>query len=266
MIDLSNITLGQYVYRDSWIHALDPRTKLIVIMGFMVFILAFHSFITLAGCLILIIGAYQVAQLSTVLALRNIRSFFWLLLFTFLVHAFSSSGTTILTIPVVNWNITIEGASSGLFYTIRIILLIVLANMLTLTTSPMAFTDGLELLLKPFKRFRIPAHEIAMMISIALRFIPILLEEVDRIQKAQISRGARFDGNIIRRLKSVIPIVIPLFVSTFRRANDLALAMDARCYRGGENRTSYQILKLKKQDWLVLVCSGILIIPLSIWG
>ncbi|MFC1569092.1 energy-coupling factor transporter transmembrane component T family protein [bacterium] len=266
MINLSNITLGQYAPRDSWIHHLDPRTKLLVIMGVMLFIFFWNHLTTLLFFLSLLLLIYHFAKLSPLLALRNIRSFFWLFLFTFIIHVFYTEGDIIFQIPWVQWTITKQGIQLGLFYTIRIAILIILANLLTLTTSPMEFTDGLERILTPLKRFRFPAHEIAMMISIALRFIPILLEEVERIQKAQISRGARFEGNLIHRIQSIIPIIVPLFVSTFRRANDLALAMDARCYRGGDHRSSFQVLKFNRQDWVVMVGSGIFILPLSVWG
>jgi len=266
MIDLSTITLGQYASRNSWVHRLDPRTKLIVMTAFMVFIFFWNHICTLIVSLFLMISVYRISGLSPCLALRNLRSFFWLFIFTFIVHLFFTEGRIIFRIPWLQWTITEQGCCMGLFYTIRIALLIILANLLTLTTSPMELTDGLECLFSPLKKIRFPAHEIAMMISIALRFIPILLEEMDRIQKAQMSRGARFHGSWIRRIRSIIPIIVPLFVSTFRRANDLALAMDARCYRGGENRSSYQVLIMKKQDWLVIAGSGIIIVPLSVWG
>lgn len=266
MIDLSTITLGQYAPRNSWVHRLDPRTKLIVIMGFMVFIFLWNHIWTLLGIFIFLIAIYYTSELSPLLALRNLRLFIWLFLFTFIVHLFFTEGRVIFHIPWIQWEITEPGLYRGLFYIIRIALLIILANLLTLTTSPMEFTDGLERLLAPLKRFRFPAHEIAMMISIALRFIPILLEEIDRIQKAQISRGAHFNGHLIQRIKSIIPIVVPLFISTFRRANELALAMDARCYRGGVKRSSYQVLKMRRPDWLVMIVSGMVVLPLSIWG
>jgi len=266
MIDLSNITLGQFAPRDSWVHHLDPRTKLIVITGIMIFVFFWDHICTLLLFLLLQVFVYQQAALSPKLALRNVRSFFWLFVFTFLIHLFFTEGRVIWQIPITGWDITEEGMRFGFFYTLRIALLIILANFLTLTTSPMEFTDGLEKLMKPLKRFRFPAHEMAMMISIALRFIPILLEEVERIQKAQVSRGARFDGHVLKRIRSIVPVIVPLFVSTFRRANDLALAMDARCYRGDEHRSSYQVLQFKKTDWFVMIGSGVCMVPLAVWG
>lgn len=266
MFDLSTMTLGQYAYRDSWVHRLDPRTKLIVMFGMMAVIFLWNYLWTLLGALLLMLIAYRASALSPLLAFRNIRSFFWLFAFTFLIHLFFTQGRILYRLPWIRWEITEPGLRLGAFYTLRIALLIILANLLTLTTSPMEFTDGIERLLNPLKRFRFPAHEIAMMISIALRFIPILMEEIDRIQKAQISRGARFDGHLIRRIRGIIPIVVPLFVSTFRRANDLALAMDARCYRGGDNRTVFQILKMGRMDWMVLAASAIILVTVSIWG
>ena len=162
--------------------------------------------------------------------------------------------------------VTKNGIYNGMLYSFRIVLLISYAHFLTLCTSPMEFTDGLERLMRPLRRLRFPTHELAMMISISLRFIPIMLEEVERIQKAQVSRGARFDGNIIRRIRSLLPIVIPLMVSTFRRANDLSLAMDARCYQGSGNRSSFHELILVKNDWLAIIGNGFVWIPIAIWG
>ncbi|MBN1780679.1 energy-coupling factor transporter transmembrane protein EcfT [bacterium] len=265
MINLSNITLGQFAKRNSRIHHLDPRTKFIASVYIMIMILTWDHLTTLCCGLIVIGILFRTAGLSLRLAWHNIASFFWLLLITFCLHAFITSGRVLVQIPLIRLTLTQEGVTTGLFYVLRIVLLILIANLLTLTTSPMAFTDGLERLLGPLKKIGIPAHEIAMIISISLRFIPILLEEVERIRRAQISRGARFSGHIIQRIRSVVPIIVPLFVSTFRRANDLALAMDSRCYRGGEFRTSYQSLKFGLWDWLTLSACFILL-PLFYMG
>lgn len=199
---------------------------------------------------ILVCFLYPLAGFSIKLLLNNIKPFIWLLSLTVLLHGFFTEGNEIFRIPIINIVCTVQGLLKGSFYGIRIVLLISMANLLTLTTSPMALTDGLEKILSPFKRLGLPAHEIAMMMSISMRFIPILLEESERIQKAQMSRGARFDGSLIQKLKSVVPILVPLFISAFRKANDLALAMDARCYRGGDNRSSFTILEFSKNDVL----------------
>ncbi len=266
MIDISKITLGRYAPRNSWIHNLDPRTKLLAIFGLMGFSLAWQSLLTLFLFFSALLIIYQSARLSPSLALYNIRSFYVILLLTWGLHLLTTPGKVFLTLPLVHLQMTYEGLKNGFFYTFRIINLIILANLLTLTTSPMDFTDGLEKLMLPLKRIHLPAHEIAMMISIALRFIPILLEEVERIRRAQVSRGARFDGGILQRIRGIIPIIVPLFISTFRRANDLALAMEARCYRGGENRSCYHQLRFQNRDYMVLSVVFIVILPLVIWG
>ncbi|HDQ45246.1 MAG TPA: energy-coupling factor transporter transmembrane protein EcfT [bacterium] len=260
MITGKTLILGRYAPRDSRVHSLDPRTKMIALC----FLMGLTFLIRRADLLILytvpVLLIYPLSGLSARLAFGSIRPFMWLLLFTVFLHGFLTEGRILFSLPLVRAGFTLEGLMNGLFYGFRIILLIVTANLLTLTTSPMALTDGIEKLLKPFQRFGIPAHELAMMMSISMRFIPILLEESERIQRAQMSRGARFDGGLIRKLKAMIPILIPLFVSTFRKANDLALAMDARCYRGGESRTHFQILRFGRADgWacaavLMLVC------------
>ncbi|OQX86429.1 hypothetical protein B6D60_06350 [candidate division KSB1 bacterium 4484_87] len=157
------------------------------------------------------------------------------------------------TVPLWGWEITRQGLSSGIIYSVRLAEFVLFAALLTLTTSPIEMTDALDRMLAPLKKIGLPTHEFVLMMTLALRFIPILLEEADRIQKAQMSRGATFEGNLIQRIKSVIPLLIPLFISVFRRADDLALAMDARCYVGGKNRTSYKILTMKRMDVIALV-------------
>ena len=249
---LKDITLGQYSPGNSWIHRLDPRTKLFACFMLMIWILLIHE----AGLLVFFFFTglilYRFSKLSILIALKNIRPFVWLFLITLVLHSVFTPGKSLFKIPYTSIMISHEGLSGGLFYTCRILILITVANLLTLTTAPMSLTDAIERFLRPFQKWRIPAHEIAMMMSIAIRFIPILLEEMQRIQKAQESRGARFEGNLVERIKSVLPILIPLFLSAFRRANDLALAMDARCYQGGEGRISYDELNFKKHDLLAM--------------
>jgi energy-coupling factor transport system permease protein len=265
MIDLSKITFGQYAYRDSAIHRLDPRIKMLVTGCYLVLIVLLKRVLPLISCFFILILFFHLSGLSPFIPLRNIRSFILLLLLTFLIHACSTPGQPFLRIAGI-LTVTCEGIARGFLYVFRIVLLISYAHFLTLCTSPMEFTDGLERVMRPLRRLRLPSHELAMMISISLRFIPIMLEEVERIQKAQISRGARFDGNIIRRIRSLIPIVIPLMVSTFRRANDLSFAMDARCYQGSDHRSSFQELILGKNDWLALIGNGLVWIPITVWG
>jgi energy-coupling factor transport system permease protein len=265
MIDLSKITFGQYAYRDSVVHRLDPRTKMLVTGCYLILIVLLKRTIPLISCFFILILFFRLSELSPLIPLRNVRSFILLLLLTFLIHAGSTPGHPLFQITGV-MTVTSEGIVRGCLYAFRIVLLISYAHFLTLCTSPMEFTDGLERVMRPLRRLHFPSHELAMMISISLRFIPIMLEEVERIQRAQISRGARFDGNIIRRIRSLIPIVIPLMVSTFRRANDLSLAMDSRCYQGSGSRSSFQELILGKNDWLAIIGNGFIWIPITAWG
>ncbi|MFO7891220.1 MAG: energy-coupling factor transporter transmembrane component T [bacterium] len=252
MKNIKNVNLGQYAPRDSIIHSLDPRIKILFCFILMFLIFFTHKIEILCFLSILIIILYYLAKLKFSLALKNIRPFFFLFLLTVILHGFFTPGRILLTIPVINGDISLEGLYKGFFYTFRLIILIILAGLLTLTTSPMSLTDGMERFLKPFKKLGLPAHEIAMTISIAMRFIPILIEESERIKKAQISRGAKFEGNIINRTKSIIPLVVPLFISGFRKANELSLAMEARGYKGGQGRTSYLYLALGKNDFICL--------------
>ena len=216
------------------------------------------SFMVVLGVLFLL------SRLSLGLALRNLRAFWGLFLLTFLLHGLFTPGKILWKLPLVSVFITEKGLYQGVVYTIRIGLFIVLANLLTLTTSPMSLTDAIERFLSPFRRIGVPAHEIAMMLSISLRFIPILIDEAERIRKAQVSRGSHFQGNVFKKVRSVIPLIIPLFLSAFRRANDLALAMDARCYQGGERRTHYTILRFRWTDGVALITVFLIGLPLVI--
>lgn len=253
MAFLTDISLGQYFPGDSFIHRLDPRTKLIAIFCFMTALLVSFEPIVLGGFAVLLIVIIAGSRLPVALVLKNIRPFIWLFLLTVLVHLFWTQGRVLYTVPLLNLDITKEGLTLGLVYSVRLVLLIILAALLTLTTSPIELTDALEKMLGPLKRFKVPTHEIVMMLTLSLRFIPTLLEEALRLKNAQMSRGATFDGNLVQRIKSVVPLILPLFISAFRRADDLALAMDSRCYTGGEGRSSFKKLKFKMADYGVLV-------------
>jgi len=253
LIKIQDITLGQYAPGDSVIHRLDPRTKVLSTLFFMTLLLITHRLEIFLLFFVLGFVFFIVSGLNPKLGLKNLRPFLWLFLLTFILNTMFTRGKILWKIPFLNVYITEEGIFQGVFYTLRIAILVILANLLTLTTSPMSLTDGIERFLSPFKRIGIRSHEIAMMLSISLRFIPILIEEADRIRKAQISRGGSFEGNILEKIKSIVPLVVPLFLSTFRRADDLALAMDARCYRGGEGRTNYNILRFRWIDGVVLL-------------
>jgi energy-coupling factor transport system permease protein len=255
---IRDITLGQYAPRDSVVHRLDPRAK--VGIHFMAMFLALLINRIPLLCVLGILGfiLFRIAQLPIRIALKNVRPFLWLFFLTFLLHAFFTEGSILFKIPLMHVEATREGVSNGLFYTLRILVLLIFANGLTLTTSPMEFTDALEKFLKPFHKIGVPSHEIALMISIAIRFIPIFIDEAERIKNAQISRGGLMDGRLMDKIKGVLPVVIPLFLSSFRKANDLAFAMDARCYRGGESRTSFRVLRFRTGDWAALaVTAGI---------
>ena len=244
----TKMTLGQFLPGDSCIHRLDPRTKIVLMIAYIVLVFLVKSMpVFLLPALFVIVTVY--------LARVPIR---WLLVFMFLINVFFTQGETVL----FSWwviRITEEALRQAIFMTLRLLLLVAGTSLLTLTTSPIALTDGIERLLKPLSVFKFPAHELAMMMTIALRFIPTLMEEVERIQKAQMARGADFtSGNLIARAKSMIPILVPLFVSAFRRADELAMAMESRCYHGGEGRTRMRELHLHPADGVALLLMAVL--------
>ena len=265
---LRDITLGQYYQAESVIHSLDPRTKL---TGTFIFILSLFLFKSAAATLVATVFLIFVIKLSNVpfrFMIRGMKSIFFILMITVGFNLFLTPGIPVLTV----WKLTItdEGIKISIFTAIRLVFLIIGSSLMTLTTTPNNLTDGLESLMSPLKAFKVPVHEVAMMMSIALRFIPILMEETDKIMKAQEARGADFEsGNVIERAKALIPILVPLFVSAFRRANDLAMAMEARCYRGGEGRTKMKPLLYGRGDYAaygVFVLYIVLIIAAGISG
>lgn len=245
---IRDITIGQYYQAKSIIHDLDPRVKL---MGTLVFIVSLFLFNNYIGYIPVVIFLFTVIKLSKIplkFIVRGLKPIFVLLLITMLFNMFLTEGRELIHF-FGNVRITYEGLNVAIFMGIRLVLLIIGSSLLTLTTTPNQLTDGLEKGLSPLKKFNAPVHEIAMMMSIALRFIPILLEETEKIMKAQTARGADFEtGGIIKRAKALIPILVPLFVSAFRRAIDLAMAMEARCYHGGEGRTKMKPLRYNKND------------------
>ncbi len=255
MAFVNDISLGQFYPIDSFIHRLDPRTKLIAIMLIMTSLLVSFNPTVLSAFLAFSVFVVMLSRIPLKFVFRNLRPFFWLFLITMIVHLFWTSGQAIATVPIINTSITREGLLMGFIYSLRLALLVIFAAILTLSTSPIELTDALEKMLAPLKRVRVPTHEIVMMLTLSLRFIPTLIEEAQRLKNAQISRGATFDGRIMRRMRSIIPLVLPLFVSAFRRADELALAMDSRCYAGGEGRTSFKRLKFSTPDYFVLLLS-----------
>lgn len=247
---LKNVTIGQYIFRDSLIHRLDARVKILATLIVMFGLFLIDTFFGFGCVAIFVFGLIYLARLPYKRVLLGLRPIIFIALFTLILHLFFTPGGNLI-FKLGFLTVYETGLYTGLFMVVRILLLILFTSLLTLTTSPIELTDGIEYLLKPFQRIGVPAHELAMMMTIALRFIPTLLEEADKIMKAQKARGADFEsGSLFKKAKSLIPLLIPLFVSAFRRADDLALAMEARCYRGGENRTRMNQLKFRTPDFL----------------
>ncbi|MBR5613752.1 MAG: energy-coupling factor transporter transmembrane protein EcfT [Clostridia bacterium] len=251
-----DITLGQYFPGHSFIHRLDPRTKILAVIIYITSIFCIKSFLGYAVLAAFTVLCVLSSKIPFKFVLKGLKPIMIFVIITAIFNLFLTDGKIL-----VRWSfitITYEGVRLAIFMVLRLFFLVLGTSILTLTTSPIALTDGIEYLLSPLKKVGVPAHELAMMMTIALRFVPTLLEETDKIIKAQTARGADFEsGNLINRAKAMIPILIPLFISAFRRADDLAVAMECRCYRGGENRTRLRELKMKKGDvfgWFALVC------------
>jgi energy-coupling factor transport system permease protein len=271
---IRDITIGQYYPSGSALHKLDPRVKLV---GTILYLVSLFLFKSISGYLITTAFLIAIIRLSKVpfkFIMRGMKPIMMILMITLLFNLFLTRDGAVLFHA---WIITITagGLRNAVFMAIRLVYLITGSSLMTFTTTPNELTDGIESLLKPLNKIHVPVHEIAMMMSIALRFIPILLEETDKIMKAQIARGADLEsGNLIQKAKSMVPILVPLFVSAFRRANDLAMAMESRCYRGGEGRTKMKPLKYTSKDYraygilCVYLVAAVLIgrcVPLHIW-
>lgn len=264
---LTDIMLGQYFPGNSAVHNLDPRSKIILTLAFIsaIFLATNYTAYLVVGlyiCLITLVSGIPVK-----IVLRSIKPLWIILLLTAGIHLFITPGTAL-----IEWgpiSITTEGVRQAVQMSARLVYLILISSLLTFTTSPIALTDAIERLLSPFKIVKLPVHELAMMMTIALRFVPTLLEETDRIMKAQMARGADFSsGNILKRGQNLVPILVPLFISAFRRADELATAMEARCYRGGDNRTRMKELQLGLRDAAATAVMGLLIAGLAWlrWG
>lgn len=251
---LKDITIGQYFPGDSIIHRLDPRIKIIIVSLFIGSLFFINNFIPYAFILAFILLIIKISGVPLSFIIKGLKPLIFIILITFTINIFLTKGEVIWELGPIS--ITKEGLYFAFFMGIRLVFLITGTSLLTLTTSPIALTDGIEDLLKPFKRIGLPSHELAMMMTIALRFIPTLLEETDKIMKAQMARGADFEsGNILRRAKNLVPLLVPLFINAFRRAEELATAMEARCYRGGDDRTSLNELKMDRKDIVILFSS-----------
>ncbi len=247
-----DITLGQYYPANSILHRLDPRVKFIGTLAFMVSVFVFNSFLGYCVATVFLAAMIFLSKVPVPFLFKGLRGIFFILMFTVIFNLFLTPGEVIWHFYALQ--ITREGLIFAIKMVIRLIYLVVGASIMTLTTTPNELTDGLESLLKPLQLIRVPVHEISMMMSIALRFIPILVDETDKIMKAQMARGADFEsGGVIQRARSLVPLLVPLFVSAFRRANDLALAMEARCYHGGAGRTQMKPLHYQRRDILSLL-------------
>ncbi len=253
---LKSITIGQYIPGDSIVHRLDPRTKILAVLAYVIILFLLRSPMGYAVMGLITATVAFFGRIPVRMLLRGLRPVLIIIVFTVVLNMVMTPGEVLYQLGP--FNITDEGLVQAGTMSVRVVLLILTTSMLTLTTAPIDLTDGIEYLLSPFRRFGVPAHELAMMMTIALRFIPTLVDELERIMKAQMARGADFDtGSFLDRAKSMIPLLVPLFISAFRRADDLALAMEARCYRGGEGRTRYKVLRVGTVDFaagVFLVC------------
>lgn len=263
---IRDITIGQYYPAQSPIHRLDPRVKIVCTLIFLVSLFVQNSVLGYALAFVFLACMIYVSKVPAKFIGKGLKPIVILLLFTVAMNLFLTRGGAVL----FHWGIitiTETGLRTSVFMAVRLVLLVAGSSLMTFTTTPNGLTDGLEKLLHPLNRIHVPVHEVSMMMSIALRFIPILLEETDKIMKAQIARGTDFEsGNIIQRAKAMIPILVPLFVSAFRRANDLAMAMEARCYHGGEGRTKMKPLKYHYQDRLAYAITWGYLIAIVVIG
>ena len=265
---MRDITLGQFVAGNSVIHRLDPRTKIAMMILYIVMTFLVRQIYFLSIPFIYLVLELVLSGISLRYILNSLKPIRFLLVLMFILNLFFTTGEHV-WLDLGFWKLTGEAVLQSCFLAIRIVLLVAGASMLTLTTSPIALTDGIEKLLTPLKVFHFPAHELAMMMTIALRFVPTLMDESDKIRSAQLSRGADFEsGNLIKRVKSMIPILIPLFVSSFRKADELAIAMESRCYHGGEGRTRMHQLRFRKEDLFAILITLLFVaalVAILIW-
>ena len=255
---LKDITLGQYFPGDSVFHRMDPRTKLILVILYIVALFQATNFLSYAVMALVTVTVIKISQVPPKALVRGLKPIVIIIVLTAVLNMFYTDGHVI--VQIWKLKLTVEGIIKAFFMVIRIVMLICGTFLLTYTTAPVALTDGLELLLNPLKKLKVPVHEMAMMMSMALRFIPTLIEETDKIISAQKARGADFEsGNLIQRAKALLPILVPLFVSAFRRADELAIAMESRCYHGGEGRTRMKQLRYQRLDYIALLL-GVLMV------
>jgi len=257
---IKDITIGQYIPGESFVHKLDPRLKILISLLFIVDLFLVNNFNGYLFVLIFIVSTILIANLPFKYVYKGLKPIFAIILITAVLNIFMTTGEH-LVYQFGFIKIYKEGLITAAFMIVRLVFLIMGTSILTLTTSPIELTDGIENLLNPFKRIGVPAHELAMMMTIALRFIPTLMDETDKIMKAQMARGADFEsGNLVKRAKSLIPILVPLFISSFRRADELAMAMESRCYKGGKGRTRMKELKITKRDYFATLVFALLFV------
>ncbi len=261
---LKDITLGQYFPGNSPIHRLDPRTKLIWLVVYIVALFTAGNYVSYGLIFLTLASIIYVSRIPVKSIVRGMKPLVFILLFTGVLNLFFTEGETVL---VRFWGLTVtaEGLQRAIMMVVRILMLIAGTFLLTYTTSPISLTDGLESLLSPLKVIRVPVHELSMMMCIALRFIPTLIEETDKIMSAQKARGANFEtGNLLNRVRSLVPILVPLFISAFRRADELATAMECRCYQGGAGRTKMKLLRYHRGDLTAFLFGAVLIAAVAV--
>lgn len=262
---LKDITLGQYFPGNSVIHRLDPRTKLVGLIVYIIALFTAGSWVSYGVMLVFLVGMVVLSTIPVKALFKGMKPLVFVLIFTGLLNLLFTGGETVL-VTIWKINITLEGIIRAFFMVTRILMLISATFLMTYTTSPIQLTDGLESLLSPLKKIRVPVHELAMMMCIALRFIPTLIEETDKIISAQKARGADFEtGSIFKRVRALVPILVPLFISAFRRADELATAMECRCYQGGEGRTKMKLLRYRRRDYLayltqIVLLAGVIVV------
>ena len=257
---IKDITIGQYFPGNSVIHRLDSRVKLVLDILYLVILFTAQSYTGLLLGMLFMVMCYMLARIKLVMILKSVKPILPLMIFTGILNLFFVKGET----PLFKWEfieIYPEGVNTALFMLIRVITLIVGMSLLTYTTSPIMLTDAIERLLSPLKKIHVPVHELSMMMTIALRFIPTLVEETDKIMSAQKARGADFEsGSLFQKAKALVPILVPLFISAFRRADELATAMECRCYHGGEGRTKLHVLKYQRRDYVALTGGAVILV------
>ena len=260
---LKDVTLGQYFPGDTVVHRLDPRTKLILVVIYIVALFCAKSWVSYALMALFLIVCMCLSRIRLGVIVKGLKPLLFIIVLTGLLNMFYTPGTELVRFWI--FTITYEGLRNAIFMISRIVMLIFGTFLLTYTTSPIALTDAMELLMSPLKKIKVPVHELSMMMCIALRFIPTLISETDKIISAQKARGADFEsGNLIRRAKALIPILVPLFISAFRRADELAVAMESRCYQGGKGRIRMKQLRMQRRDYIALLIGLALLISVII--